>query len=314
MLERVVHRRRLRQAGEERRLRQAQPVRAGREERLRARLRPVGMLAVEHLVQVCGKDLLPGPALGELHRQASLFHLARQRPLRAADVQVANQLLGDRGAALDDPARAHVVVEGARDRLIVERTVLPEATVLDRNRGFRQPGRDRAQLQRLPVPRRRNNTKQRAVVRKQDRVLTERDRMQRVQAARAEHDRAAREPDRRNGDHQRAYADNQHRQHSPTVTVPVADANATGAQRSVRRTRHRRRRRPRRNRPLRRCAAIRRCRTAGLQSQCVETTCVDAIAGLGRGTAQTDQRYPGGAGQSTKAGTQPRSGGTDPNA
>ena len=50
MLERVVHRRRLRQTGEECCLRQAQPVRAGGEEGLRARLRPVGMLAVEHLV------------------------------------------------------------------------------------------------------------------------------------------------------------------------------------------------------------------------------------------------------------------------
>ena len=38
------------------------------------------------------------------------------------------------------------------------------------------------------------------------------------------------------------------------------------------------------------------------------------MAGLGRGTAQTDQRYPGSAGQSAKSGTQPRGGGTDPDA
>ena len=45
--------------------------------------------------------------------------------------------------------------------------------------------------------------------------------MEHVQAAGAEHDRAAREPDRRNGDHQRAYAANQDCEYSPTVTIPV---------------------------------------------------------------------------------------------
>ena len=45
--------------------------------------------------------------------------------------------------------------------------------------------------------------------------------MERVQAAGAEHDRAACEPDRRNGDHQRAYADNQDCEYSPAVTDPV---------------------------------------------------------------------------------------------
>jgi hypothetical protein len=45
--------------------------------------------------------------------------------------------------------------------------------------------------------------------------------MQRREATGLEHDRAAREPDRRNSDHQRAYPDNQHRHHSPTVTAAV---------------------------------------------------------------------------------------------
>jgi len=38
------------------------------------------------------------------------------------------------------------------------------------------------------------------------------------------------------------------------------------------------------------------------------------MAGFGRGTAHTDQRYPGGAGQSAKAGMEPSGGDTDSDA
>jgi hypothetical protein len=60
------------------------------------------MPSVEHLVQVAGEDLLLRPAAGELLREAGLLELAREGPLRLADVEVADELLRDRRAAFHD--------------------------------------------------------------------------------------------------------------------------------------------------------------------------------------------------------------------
>ena len=120
--ERVVHRRRLRQAGEQRRLHERQlrgrlgEVRPGR------RLRAVRVPAVEDLVEVVGEDLLARVLLEELRGEAGLLDLARQRPLRVADVEVAHELLCDRRPALHDVALREVLVErrggcpGSRER------------------------------------------------------------------------------------------------------------------------------------------------------------------------------------------------------
>ena len=140
VLERVVHRRRLRQAREHRRLRQCQPGRARREEGLCACLRSERVAPVEDLVQVRAEDTPLRPHARKLHREARLLQLSRERSLRAADIEVAHELLRDRRAALDDLPGLDVCVERSRDPLVVEAPVLPEAAILDRDRRLRQPG------------------------------------------------------------------------------------------------------------------------------------------------------------------------------
>ena len=115
MLHRIVKRRCLRQPREERSLRQGQRARARGVERLRARLRAVRVLAVEHLVQVRGENLRLRPDACELVREARLLDFARDRAIGVADVEVANELLRDRRAALHDAAGRRVLeVERAR--------------------------------------------------------------------------------------------------------------------------------------------------------------------------------------------------------
>src|SRR5207248_8711037 len=142
----VVHGGRLRQAGEQSRLRQRELLRARGEERLRTGLRAVRVATVEDLVQVAGEDLLLAPLLRELRREARFLHLAGERAVGVADVEVAHELLRDRRASLDDPAGGDVLVQRSSDALVVERAVLPEAAVLDRNRRLRQPGRHLLEL------------------------------------------------------------------------------------------------------------------------------------------------------------------------
>ena len=108
------------------------------------------MVAVVDLVHVRGQDPLLRPA-AELDREAGLLDLPLERPL-ARDVEVADELLGDRRAALDDAALAQVAPGGAGDALVVDAAVLVEAPVLDRDRRLRHPGRDLAPSRdRLPV-------------------------------------------------------------------------------------------------------------------------------------------------------------------
>ena len=101
----------------------------------------------------------------------------------AADVEVADELLRDRRAALDDLARAHVLPERARDALDVDAAVLVEAPVLDRDRRLRHPRADLAERHRLAVPLGRDRAEQRVVGGVDERVLADRDRPQRVQVA-----------------------------------------------------------------------------------------------------------------------------------
>ena len=93
--DRVVDRRRLWQAGEERRLRERQPRSGLREVRPRRRLRAVRVPAVEDLVDVVREDLLPRVRLEELRGEACLLDLARQRLLRVADVNKVD-IIGER--------------------------------------------------------------------------------------------------------------------------------------------------------------------------------------------------------------------------
>ena len=96
--------------------------------------------------------------------------------LRGADVEVPDELLGDRRAALDDVALRDVLVERSEDALVVEGAVLPEAGVLDRDRGLRQRRRDLRERQPLAIRRRRDDSELLSVVRVEERVLAERER------------------------------------------------------------------------------------------------------------------------------------------
>src|SRR4051812_36320636 len=99
----------------------------------------------------------------ELDCEAGLDELAAQRPLVVADVEVADELLGDRRTALDRPPGSNVVHGRARDALEVDAAVLVVAAILDRHRRLSDPRADLAQRDGLPVPLRRNRAEPRAV-------------------------------------------------------------------------------------------------------------------------------------------------------
>ena len=85
-------------------------------------------------------------ALGVLDRQLRLDDLAFEVVVGVGDAEVADQLLGDRRAALDRFAGFEVLDRGAQDRFRVDPAVLVEALVLDRDRRL-------AQLLRHPLQR-----------------------------------------------------------------------------------------------------------------------------------------------------------------
>ncbi len=136
--DRVVFGGRLRQPGQQRRLRQGQLPDRLVEVDPRGRLhadrgaaldRPVG-----GDVEVGAEDFLARVPLRVLRRQLRLDDLAFEVLLRVGDAEVADQLLGDRRAALDRLAGFEVLQRGAGDALVVEAAVLVEALVLDRHR------------------------------------------------------------------------------------------------------------------------------------------------------------------------------------
>ena len=189
---RVVSRRRLRQSREQRRLCERELLRRLREVRLRRGLDTVGLAAVVDLVQVRRQDLLLRPLVGELHGEARFAQLPRERAL-SRDVEVAHELLRDRRAALHDLALADVGPEGAGDADGVDPAVLPVALVLDRNRRLADPRADLVRRDFLPVPSFGRDGAEAGAVRGVDeRVLAERERLQRRErAALLVRDRAA---------------------------------------------------------------------------------------------------------------------------
>src|SRR5437764_546463 len=184
IFERVVDGRRLRQAGEERRLRQAELARAPGEVRLRGGLDPVGVVAVVDLVQVRREDAVPRPGGREPEREAGLPQLALERALVVPDVEVPDELLRDRRAALGEGALLEVGDSRSQDALVVETTVLVEALILDRDGRLRDPVRHLAELQRLPVARGGDRAEQRAVGGEDERVLADPQRAESVEGAR----------------------------------------------------------------------------------------------------------------------------------
>ncbi len=136
--ERVVDGRGLRETGEQRRLRQRQLRRRLREVRPRRCLDAVRAVAVVDLVQIGREDSLLRPRAIELRGETRLLHLPLHG-LLARDVEVPDELLGDRRASLDDAACADVRNRRACSSLEIDAVVLEEASVLDCDRGLADP-------------------------------------------------------------------------------------------------------------------------------------------------------------------------------
>ena len=142
---RVVERRRLRQAGQERRFGQRQIFGRLAEIGFGGRFDPIGPIAVQDLVHVHLEDLILGVAAGQLHGQEGLFDLAFGG-LLGAEQGVLDELLGDgRGAALGCAA-AYPLVRGAHDGAHVEARVVVERGVFGGDRGVAHDFRDVGQV------------------------------------------------------------------------------------------------------------------------------------------------------------------------
>src|SRR5439155_532592 len=146
------------------------------------------------LVQVGLEDPVLRPVARQLDREAGLGDLAAERPL-VADVEVADELLRDRRAALDDAARADVLPEGPSDALVVDAAVPVEAAILDSHRGPAQQRADLGERHRLAVALGRDRAEERAVSRVDEGVLTHGHRRERAEVAGRLEDRCAAEAD-----------------------------------------------------------------------------------------------------------------------
>src|SRR5262249_37800978 len=133
-------------------------------------------------------------------REAGLLDLALEGAL-AADVEVADELLGDRRAALDDLARADVLPERTRNALVVDAAVLVEAAILDGDRGLGKPRAHVVQGDRLAVALRRDRAEQASVGGVDERVLADVDWPQAREVAARRKRGAGADPDR--GEHDR---------------------------------------------------------------------------------------------------------------
>jgi hypothetical protein len=180
--DRVVDGRGLREPGEQGSLSQGQPPGRLREVGPCGCFRAVGEVPVEDRVEVAREDLLLRPLAVELHRETGLGQLALHRPL-VRDVQVADELLRDRRAALHHAPGLHVPPERSRDAFGVEAAVVEESAILDRDRRLREPGRDAIERHDLPIPLGGDDTEQGAVGRVDERVLADPRRAERGQVA-----------------------------------------------------------------------------------------------------------------------------------
>ena len=147
---RVVRRGQLGQAREQRRLRQRQVLRRLGEVRLCSGLDAVRVVAVEDGVEIRRQDLVFGEAILELDREDRLAQLPVEGVL-LDDVNLRDQLLRQRRAALHDVSGHDVLDDGAGNALRVDTPVLVEATVLDRDGALLHPRRDLAAGDRLTI-------------------------------------------------------------------------------------------------------------------------------------------------------------------
>jgi hypothetical protein len=139
-LERVEERGRLRKSGEQRGLGQVELAGVLREVRLRSRFDTVSVAPEIDLVEIGLEDAVFRPRALELQRQTRLLDLSLQGAF-VADVEVANELLCDGRATLNDLAALDVLERSSDDALEVEPAVIVEAPVLDCDRPFLEPVR-----------------------------------------------------------------------------------------------------------------------------------------------------------------------------
>ena len=177
-----------------------------REVGLRRGLDAVRVVPEVHLVQIAREDPVLGVRVLDLLREAGLLDLAVEGDL-LADVEVADELLRDRRAALDDVAALDVLDRGAHDALPVDPAVLVETPVLDVHRGVRHPVGHGVETDGLAVPLRGNRAENGAVGRVHERVRADGDRLQRGEAAVVEDPRGARH---RRGDEDRNRPEDDH--------------------------------------------------------------------------------------------------------
>jgi hypothetical protein len=162
------------------------------------------VVAEVHLVQVRLEDPVLFVLVLELEREACLLRLPLERFL-AADVEVADELLRDGRAALDDLPLFEVPDRRADDRFVVEAAVLVEAPVLDRDRRLRDPRGHLRESHRLAVALGRDGSEQRAVRRVDERVLADRDRLERAEVTAGA--KRGRRRERRRGERRKAAKD-----------------------------------------------------------------------------------------------------------
>jgi len=150
----VVFGGRLGQAGDQRRFVQAQLFRRLAEVGLRRRLGPDRGLSfdrpVGRRVEVGGEDPFLRVGFLLLVGKVCFDQLSFQRLFGVLDVEVADQLLGDRRGTLDRLAAGEQVLPGgAGDPGRIERTVVEVVLVLDRDRGVPEALRQRPRGDRL---------------------------------------------------------------------------------------------------------------------------------------------------------------------
>src|SRR5207248_1831489 len=122
--------RRLWKAGEEAGLGQRQLARGLAEIGLRRRLDPIGPIAVVNPIEIGLEDLCLRVLMLDLDREDRLVQLAQDRPI-FREVEVLDELLRDRAAALVETQMQQVIQAGLARAQQVQTAVLIKATVLD---------------------------------------------------------------------------------------------------------------------------------------------------------------------------------------
>ncbi len=148
----------------------------------------VRLLPEVDVVQVRREDAVLAPAAIELDGEARLGELPAEALLRA-EIEVADQLLLDRRAALREVARRHVGLQRPQDPDVVDPVVLVEAAVLGVDDRASHDGTDPPERDGHPVAARAEDPQPRAVAGEEDARVSRAVRLDAVEAARVPEER-----------------------------------------------------------------------------------------------------------------------------